>query len=90
MSAEICDQKIDVDLFRASCPNSKCPKFGLFKQQCNISVRGTCGKDHKPLLYCRICGKKSAATAGSAVYGTHLPVKTAESIVHHAAEGAGV
>lgn len=72
-----------------SCPNQTCVEFGLFNKG-NIAVRGSYGKDNKPLLYCRTCGKRFASTTGTAFYGSHLSQKTILSIIHHAAEGVGV
>ncbi|MDR1298014.1 MAG: hypothetical protein LBO05_11755 [Deltaproteobacteria bacterium] len=72
-----------------SCPNRECPSYGL-KGLGNIGYRGTYGKENKPLLYCRTCKKRFAATVGTAFYGSHLPVEVIKSIVHHAAEGVGV
>jgi transposase-like protein len=57
----------------------------------NIAVRGKYGKDKsRDLLYCRTCGKRFAATRGSALFGMHLPAETIRQIIHHAAEGVGV
>lgn len=78
-----------VHLEACSCPNENCEYYGQ-ENKGNIAVRGTYGKDKRPLLYCRICGKRFASTLGSAVYGAHLPRQTIESIIHHAAEGVGV
>jgi transposase-like protein len=73
-----------------SCPNTLCDHHGVVGAG-NISVRGHYGKDaNKPLLYCRFCGKRFAATQGSAMFGSHLPPEKLKQIIHHAAEGVGV
>lgn len=60
-------------------------------RQGNIAFRGKYGKDKsRDLLYCRTCGKRFAATRGSALFGLHLPAETIRQIIHHAAEGVGV
>ena len=72
------------------CPNEQCKDYGI-RSQGNIAVRGKYGKDKsRELLYCRICGKRFAATQASALFGLHLPAKTIQQIIHHAAEGVGV
>lgn len=72
------------------CPNEQCKDYGR-RGQGNISVRGKYGKDKsRDLLYCRTCGKRFAATHGSALFGVHLPAETIRTIIHHAAEGVGV
>jgi transposase-like protein len=72
------------------CPNEQCKDYGL-RGQGNIAVRGKYGKDKgRDLLYCRICGKRFAASRASALFGLHLPDVTIRQIIHHAAEGVGV
>jgi len=72
------------------CPNEQCKDYGI-RSQGNIAVRGKYGKDKsRELLYCRICGKRFAATQASALFGLHLPAETIQQIIHHAAEGVGV
>jgi len=72
------------------CPNESCSTYGL-RGQGNISIRGTYGKENnRDLLYCRICGKRFAATHASALFGLHLPDTVIRQIIHHAAEGVGV
>lgn len=72
------------------CPNEQCKKYGL-RSQGNIAVRGKYGKGKsRDLLYCRICGKRFAATRASALFGLHLPAEMIRQIIHHAAEGVGV
>lgn len=78
------------DLSNHFCPNESCILYGL-RNQGNIAVRGKYGKDKsRDLLYCRNCGKRFAATQGSALFGLHLPTETIRSIIHQAAEGTGV
>lgn len=77
-------------LEQSFCPNMQCKDHGL-RGQGNISIRGKYGKDKsRDLLYCRTCGKRFAATHGSALFGVHLPAETIRQIIHHAAEGVGV
>jgi len=72
------------------CPNEQCKDYGI-RSQGNIAVRVKYGKDKsRELLYCRICGKRFAATQASALFGLHLPAETIQQIIHHAAEGVGV
>jgi transposase-like protein len=72
------------------CPNERCKDYGL-RNHGNIAVRGKYGKDKsRDLLYCRTCGKRFAATRGTALFGLHLPRETIRQIIHHAAEGVGV
>ena len=72
------------------CPNEQCKDYGL-RGQGNIAVRGKYGKDkNRDLLYCRICGKRFAASQASALFGLHLSDVTIRQIIHHAAEGVGV
>lgn len=79
-----------MDLDKHFCPNEACEQYGL-RNQGNIAVRGQYGKDKsRDLLYCRTCGRRFAATQGSALFGLHLPAKTIQDIIHHAAEGVGV
>lgn len=79
-----------VDLDNHFCPNVSCAQYGQ-RNQGNISIRGQYGKDKsRVLLYCRTCGKRFAATHGSALFGLHLPAETVRGIIHHAAEGSGV
>jgi transposase-like protein len=78
------------ELEKCFCPNKQCKDYGL-RGQGNIAVRGKYGKDKsRDLLYCRTCGKRFAATQGSALFGLHLPAGTIRQIIHHAAEGVGV
>ncbi len=78
------------ELTQYFCPNEQCKDYGL-RGLGNISVRGKYGKDKsRDLLYCRTCGKRFAATHGSALFGLHLPAETIRQIIHHAAEGVGV
>ena len=78
------------ELEQCFCPNEQCKDHGL-RSQGNIAVRGKYGKDKsRELLYCRICGKRFAATQASALFGLHLPAETIQQIIHHAAEGVGV
>jgi transposase-like protein len=72
-----------------SCPNPNCTEYGL-KHNGNIAVRGSYGKDKRPLLYCRTCGKRFASTTWTAFYGAHLSSETILSIIRLAAEGTGV
>jgi transposase-like protein len=78
-----------INLEEYPCPNSNCSDFGI-KAKGNIAVRGVYGKDDRPLLYCRTCGKRFASTIGSAIYGAHLPPDVLRQIIHHAGEGVGV
>ena len=72
------------------CPNEQCKDYGL-RSQGNIAVRAKYGKDKsRDLLYCRTCGKRFAATQGSALFGFHIPAEMIQQIIHHAAEGVGV
>lgn len=72
------------------CPNEQCKEYSL-RGQGNIAVRGKYGKDKsRVLLYCRICGKRFAASQASALFGLHLSDVTIGQIIHHAAEGVGV
>lgn len=78
------------ELEQCFCPNEQCKNYGL-RRQGNIAVRGKYGKDKsRDLLYCRICGKRFAATRASALFGLHLSPETIRQIIHHAAEGVGV
>ena len=78
------------DMDKHFCPNASCTQYRL-RNQGNIAVRGQYGKDKsRDLLYCRTCGKRFAATQGSALFGLHLPAETVRAIIHHAAEGVGV
>jgi transposase-like protein len=79
----------NVDTGEFSCPNPICLNFGLAGHG-NIAVRSYYGKEKRPLLYCRICGKRFAATTGTAFYGAHLPHDAILNIIHHSAEGVGV
>jgi transposase-like protein len=79
-----------VDLSKHFCPSASCKLYGL-PNHGNIAVRGKYGKDKsRDLLYCRNCGKRFAATQGSALFGLHLPAETVRAIIHQAAEGTGV
>ncbi len=72
------------------CPNVSYKDYGL-RDHGNIAVRGKYGKDSsRDLLYGRSCGKRFAATQGSALFGMYLPAETIRAIIHHAAEGVGV
>jgi transposase-like protein len=72
------------------CPNEQCKEYGLHCHD-NISVRAKYGKEKsRVLLYCRTCGKRFAATQGSAMFGMHLQPEVIQQIIHHAAEGVGV
>ena len=74
----------------AFCPNEDCKDYGL-QSTGNIGIRGRYGKEKSSvLLYCRTCGKRFAATRGTAFFGLHLPDETIRMIIHHAAEGVGV
>ncbi|MCK4502630.1 MAG: IS1 family transposase [Desulfuromonadales bacterium] len=78
------------NLEQSFCPNEQCKNYGL-RRQGNIAVRGKYGKDKsRDLLYCRTCGKRFAATRGSALFGLHMSPETIRQIIHHAAEGVGV
>ena len=78
------------EIGKCFCPNEHCKDFGI-RDQGNIAVRGKYGKDKgRDLLYCRTCGKRFAATQGSALFGLHLSPQTIRQIIHHAAEGVGV
>ncbi|MCK5680888.1 IS1 family transposase [bacterium] len=78
------------NLEQSFCPNEQCMNYGL-RRQGNIAVRGKYGKDKsRDLLYCRTCGKRFAATRGSALFGLHISPETIRQIIHHAAEGVGV
>jgi transposase-like protein len=72
-----------------ACPNPLCTKFGLYNAG-NIGTKGSYGPNSKPLLCCRLCGKKFAATTGTALFGAHLPPETIKQIIHMSAEGVGV
>jgi hypothetical protein len=66
------------------CTNEQCKDFGL-RSQGNIAVRAKYGKDKsRDLLYCRSCGKRFAATQGSALFGLHIPAEMIQQIIHHA------
>lgn len=78
-----------VDISQKFCPNESCKDFGR-RGLNNISIRGKYGKDNRPLLYCRTCGKRFADTHGTAFFGLHLDTNQVQQIVHHAAEGVGV
>lgn len=74
----------------AYCPNKECKDYGL-RNQGNIGKRGKYGKKkERQLLYCKTCGKRFAATKGTAFFGLHLPEDRIRQIIHHAAEGVGV
>jgi transposase-like protein len=81
--------KSDLDLSSFSCPNPPCKDFNVTGLN-NIGTRGTYGPEKRPMLYCRTCGKRFAATFGTAVYGSHLDPRVIYDIIHHAAEGVGV
>lgn len=82
-------ESLSICLGEHSCPNEKCADFGL-KLKGNISIRGTYGPNKRTQLYCRTCGKRFAATFGTAFYGAHLSPEMIQSIIHHSAEGVGV
>jgi transposase-like protein len=83
-------EPVNINLGDFSCPNGQCELYGL-KQQGNIGVRGSYGKDkNRTLLYCRACGKRFAPTTGTPLYGASLSTETIQGIIHHAAEGVGV
>jgi transposase-like protein len=72
------------------CPNENCKSFGL-RNNGNIAYRGKYGKDKsRDLMYCKMCGKRFAATQASALFGLHLSELNIRQIIHHAAEGVGV
>jgi hypothetical protein len=62
--------KSDLNLSSFSCHNPLCKEFNVYGLN-NIGTRGTYGPDKRPMLYCRTCGKRFAATFGTAVYGSH-------------------
>jgi transposase-like protein len=72
------------------CPNQECTDFhktGLG----NIARRGSYGKNHdKPLLYCKTCGKRFAATHDTPLFGAHLSDHVIFQVIHHAVEGTSV
>jgi hypothetical protein len=79
-----------MELSQHFCPNEDCKDYGQ-RNQGNIAARGKYGKAKgRDLLYCRTCGKRFAATQGTAFFGMHLPAETIQNIIHHAAEGSGV
>jgi transposase-like protein len=79
-----------INLEQYFCPNEQYKEYGL-RCHGNISVRAKYGKEKsRVLLYCRICGKRFAATQGSAMFGMHFQPEVIRQIIHHAAEGVGV
>ena len=82
-------EPLTINLDEYSCPNPDCSDHGQ-KHKGNISIRGTYGKDKRTLLYCRTCGKRFAATFGTAFYGAHISSEAIQAIIHHSAEGVGV
>jgi transposase-like protein len=75
------------ELEQARCPNKECPEFGKGNHG-NIRVRGRYGKNKdKLLLYCRVCGKRFAATHGTPLFASHLPQEKVHSIIHLVSTG---
>lgn len=72
------------------CPNEECQDYGM-PNKGNISVRGKYGKNKdRPLLYCRTCGKRFAATQSSAMFGLHLPPDKIREIIRQTSKGVSV
>lgn len=79
----------ELELTNFFCPNENCKDYGL-RNQGNIGVRATYGKNNRRLLYCKTCRKRFAETRCTAFFGSKYPRETTQNIIRVVAEGNGV
>lgn len=79
----------EIGLDQFFCPNRDCKEYGL-RNQDNIAVRATYGKDSRRLLYCKTCKKRFSETQATAFFGFKYSRKTIQDIIRVVAEGNGV
>ena len=77
------------DLARFCCQNTACPKYGV-RGAGNLTVCGHYGKQHRRLLYCRICKYRFSERKGTPLFNTRLPDDQALDVLSHLADGCGV
>ena len=78
------------DLARFCCLNSRCPEHGKRGAE-NLTVTHRYGPGKaRRMLRCRACKARFSERKGTPLFGSHLPLEKAISVLHHIAEGNGV
>ncbi len=78
------------DLSRFCCQNSGCAEYGK-RGAGNLTVthRYGPGKSRR-MLRCRACKARFSERKGTPLFGSHLPMEKAISVLQHITEGNGV